>query len=200
MIRLISSIPSVPLPDPLWYEYLQEVLPDQPEETLDIVELTRDAERVGLTLIDIILYNSGKSLNATLPLCRQALSDGLVLVVSDRDIPSLRDVGVDVQCYEDGHPRDWVRRYPNRLWVSRFWFGSIWFYHLGVEHLIVDIPILTNRAWVSPLARLLPVQIEAPIHEAHVRVVEILPELLRYLIREWSDVWHGQDRPCVAAG
>ena len=196
MIKLTSSIPHVPLPDPLWYEYMNEIAPGLPDDVIDIVELTRDAERNGLTIVDLILYNSGMSPNTTLPRSRQSPSEGIVLVVSARDMTILGDIGIHVQCYEEGHPRQWVERYPNRLWLSRFWFGSIWFYHLGVEHIIADIPILLNRAWVSPLARLIPLQTEGQIHEAHLRVVELLPDLVNYLRSEW----YGADRHCAVAG
>jgi hypothetical protein len=185
VITLFSSNPSVPLPDPLWYEYLQEVFPDQPDEKLDIVQLTKDAERLGLTLIDLILYNHGKSLNATLPGSRHSVEEGMVLLLSASDLSRLVDVDVDVQCHEEGHPREWVSRYRNRLWVTRFWFGSIWLHHLGVEHLVVDIPLLINPAWLSPTARMMPLSVDGPLHESYSKVVETIPDLVKYLKREW---------------
>lgn len=155
MIRFVTSIPSVPLPDPLWYELLEEIAPGLPDRTLDLVEVTKQCEHSGITLLDYILYEHGRPVGAQYPEVRQGISSGLVVLLPERDLQAVRLAeDVPVVCYEQGHPREWVSRYPNRLWVTRFWFGGpAWLSYLGVEHLVFDAYFLLNRAWLGAFTR-----------------------------------------------
>lgn len=175
MIRFVSSIPGVPLPDPLWYELVEELAPQLPDLTVDIAQWTAEAEHFGETLLDKLLRHYGVSLGVQYPEVRQGTHHGMVLLLSARDCERVR-VDCPVVCYESGHPREWVEAYPHRLWVTRFWFGGpVWLTKLGVEHVVFDAYFLTNRAWMGALTRFVPCYVQAPtIQEAYDSVLDLL--------------------------
>ncbi|GIV21990.1 MAG: hypothetical protein KatS3mg023_3741 [Armatimonadota bacterium] len=178
MIRLIASIPSLPLPDPLWYGFLQRIFPEQPDIVLDLVQITSQAEYTGFTIVDYILYNYGGDAGAQYPRHRHSIHNGIVLLLSERDIVRWQDIELPVpfavQCYEHGHPEEWVERYPDRLWVTRFWFGGpVWLSYLGCDHIVFDIPPLLSPAWKGVLSRLVGF-----VGSSHAELVEHIPGFL----------------------
>jgi len=200
LIQLVSSNPNIPLPDPHWYGLLEEIAPDLPDTTVDIVHATMECERIGLTLLDYILYNYHKPVSAQYPGVRHSIQNGLVVLLSARDMPRWKQppdltVPVDVLCYEEGHPRDWVSHYPNRLWVTRFWFGGpVWLTYLGVDHVVFDVIFLLNRAWLGALSRSVAWISPSPLHQAFDEVADQIPtfvcDLANHFYKEDSRV-HG---------
>lgn len=192
MIRFVSSVPSVPLPDPLWYDLLQEIAPSLPDGTLDLVEVTRACERGGITLLDYVLAEHGVDLRVQYPKRRQSIGGGMMLLLSARDMARLPELGglpCEALCYEEHHPKDLVCRYPDRLWVTRFWFGGpVWFTYLGAEHLVVDVYFLMNRSWLGALSRGMAWAASGDWRDAHDRFFYQLPSVLRAV---WRDLYEG---------
>lgn len=192
MIRFVSPIPSVPLPDPLWYELLQEIAPGLPDRTLDLVQVTRTCERNGTTILDYVLTEHGVDLRVQYPKQRQSVCGGMMLMLSERDMARLHELGelpCEVVCYERSHPRDLVSQYPDRLWVTRFWFGGpVWLSYLGVEHIVVDAYFLMNKAWFGALTRGIAWAAPGDFREVHDRLFYQLPYVLKAV---WQDFYGG---------
>lgn len=192
MIRFVSSLPSVPLPDPLWYQLLHEIAPTLPDRTLDLVQATRACERLGITILDYVLSEHGVDLRVQYPERRQHISEGIVLMLSERDIQRLHELGdlpCEVVCYERAHPRELVSLYPNRLWITRFWFGGpVWLTYLGVEHVVFDVYFLMNRAWLGALSRPVAWWAQGEPLELHDRAFYVLPDVIRSI---YNDMYAG---------